>query len=99
MSVYDQFVALRKNQFRHSANKQLLGANAKRPKPTPGASPEMNDVQVAQNRDLKKMAAQEYGKNMNELTGAYGDFMDGKTENQSASGGSSRSPQVKTPKS
>ena len=95
MSVYDQFIALRKNQFRHTMNKQILGANSKRPKATPGSSPEMQDVQMAQQRDIRKMAAQEFGKNMNEMTSAYSNYADGKSENQGSGGGSSVSPQAK----
>lgn len=87
MSIYDQFIALRKNQFKHTMYNQIMGKNAKRPKAPKGTNPDMQDAQSAQQRDLRKMASQEFGKNMTELTNAYSPYADGQTQNQGPTGG------------
>ena len=79
-SIYPQFLQLRKNQFRHSINKQLEPTSpsygAKKASKVQGDTPdnEAQDMQKAQGRSVRKMGANAYKGELSSLLDAYGSY-------------------------
>lgn len=90
-SIYPQFMQMKKNQFRHSVSKQMMGgaAKPKSKKQIQGDTPDPDapDEQTAQQRTIRKMGASAYKNDIDSLTGAYGSFSDGDGGTFGAGGG------------
>jgi hypothetical protein len=79
-SIYPQFMQLKKNQFRHSVNKGMV-PSAKPPtkKQIQGDTPDPDafQEQIAKQRAIRKMGAEAYEPDIQNLMDAYSTFGQG----------------------
>jgi len=90
-SIYPQFMQMKKNQFKHSVNKQMMSfaGKAKTKKQVQGDTPDPDamDEANAQTRTLKKMGANAYKGDIDSLAQAYGSYDSGDSGTFGAGGG------------
>ena len=88
-SIYPQFLQLRKNQFRHSVNKMMGAAPPKSKKQIQNdtSDPDAVSMQTALQRTTRKMGAQDYKSDLNDLLGAYSTYGNGDGGTFDAGGG------------
>ena len=85
-SVYPQYMQMKKNQFRHSVNKMLMGGKGS-PKKMQGDTPDQTDMQKAQQRTIRKMGTNAYKSDLDALTSAYSSYDQGDGGTFGAGGG------------
>ncbi len=90
-SIYPQLLQMRKNSFRHGANKTMMPNAPKSPtkKQIQGDTPDPDapDEQKAQQRAVRKMGNNTFKSSMDELTSAYGSYGSGDGGTFGAGGG------------
>ena len=90
-SIYPQFMQMKKNQFKHSLNKQMMAfagkGKTKKQVQSDTPDPDAMDEQSAKTRTLKRMGAKEYQSGIDALSAAYGSYSDGDSGTFGAGGG------------
>ena len=90
-SIYPQFMQMKKNQFKHTVNKQMMkfAGKPKTKKQVQGDTPDPDamDEQSAQARTLKKIGGSAYKGDIDALAAAYGSFDSGDSGTFGAGGG------------